>query len=148
VQTASQRLDDWIEQCRAGRVGPGGGLVPYAPPSDLVRSLLAELFEPVPETPHHRPRRSTEKLQDQLAYPPRLLSEDRAAAYVGFGPTKFSDLVAAGVMPPSVAVDGSTRWDRLDLDAAVENLKDRRRDPVKRDRDRLEERLRQMKEAS
>jgi hypothetical protein len=47
-------------------------------------------------------------------------------------------------MPPPVDVDGSKRWDRLELDAAVENLKDRRRDPVKRDRDRLEQRIRQM----
>jgi hypothetical protein len=43
-------------------------------------------------------------------------------------------------------VDGSKRWDRLDLDAAVEKLKDRRRDPITRDRDRLAERIEQLKE--
>jgi hypothetical protein len=90
------------------------------------------------------PHGSAEKLQDQLAYPPRLFSEDRAAAYVGFGLTKFSELVDDGIMPPPIDVDGTKRWDRLELDAAVENLKDRRRDPVKRDRDRLEERIRRI----
>jgi predicted DNA-binding transcriptional regulator AlpA len=88
--------------------------------------------------------RIVEKLQDQLCYPPRLLAADRAAAYIGFGPTKFSDMVADGRMPLPVDIDGSPRWDRLELDAAVENLKDRRRDPVARDHDRLEQRIRAM----
>jgi hypothetical protein len=88
-------------------------------------------------------RSPAQKLQDQLAYPPRLFSEDRAAPYVSFSPTKFSELVDDGIMPPPIDVDGSKRWDRLEIDAAVENLKDRRRDPVKY-RDRLEERVRQM----
>lgn len=86
------------------------------------------------------------KLQDQLSYPPRLMTSYRAAAYVGFGATKFLELVAAGIMPPSIDVDGNPRWDRHDLDAAVENLKDRRRDPVVRDRDRLQQRVRDMEE--
>jgi hypothetical protein len=79
--------------------------------------------------------------------PPRLLPADRAAAYVGCGATKFSELVDKGVMPKPVFLDdGMPRWDRLDLDAAVENLKERRCDPVKRDHDRLAERINQMKE--
>jgi predicted DNA-binding transcriptional regulator AlpA len=80
------------------------------------------------------------KLQDMLAYPPRLMSVDRAAAYVGFGATKFLELIDDHKMPPPIDVDGSPRWDRFDLDAAVEDLKDRRRNPVTRDRDRLRER--------
>jgi len=83
------------------------------------------------------------KLQDMLAYPPRLMSLDRAAAYVGFGATKFLELIDDRKMPPPIDVDGSPRWDRLDLDAAVEDLKDRRNDPVTRDRDRLHDRLRE-----
>ena len=47
-------------------------------------------------------------------------------------------------MPPPVNIDGSPRWDRFDLDSAVDNLKDRRRDPVTRDRDRLEQRINAM----
>jgi hypothetical protein len=88
--------------------------------------------------------RTTEKLQDQLAYPPRLMAGDRAAAYVGFGLTKFLEFVAEGIMPAAIDVDGNPRWDRLELDSAVENLKDRRHDPVTRDRERLQERLRTM----
>jgi hypothetical protein len=88
--------------------------------------------------------RTTQKLADQLAYPPRLMSADRAAAYVGFGATKFLELVAQDKMPAAIDIDGSPRWDRLDLDSAVENLKDRRHDPVTRDRERLQERLRTM----
>lgn len=82
-----------------------------------------------------------ERLQDSLAYPPRLMDLERAAAYVGFGRTKFMELVDQRKMPPPVDVDGNARWDRLDLDATVDDLKDRRRDPVKRSRMNLEERL-------
>ncbi len=82
-----------------------------------------------------------EKLQDQFGYPPRLMSLERAATYVGFGSTKFRELIDSGKMPPAIDVEGRPRWDRVELDAAVEDLKDRRRDPIKRSRDKLEERL-------
>jgi hypothetical protein len=59
-------------------------------------------------------------------FPPRLMELERAAAYVGFGRTKFQDLETAGLMPKPVDVDGSPRWDRLDLDRAVDDLKDKR----------------------
>jgi predicted DNA-binding transcriptional regulator AlpA len=95
-----------------------------------------------------RGRRMTEKLQDQLAYPPRLMAADRAAAYVGFGSTKFLELVDDGKMPRPIDIDGSKRWDRLDLDLAVENLKDRHCDPVTRDRERLDQRLRDLETAN
>jgi hypothetical protein len=93
-------------------------------------------------------RAIAEKLQDRLAYPPRLMDDARAAAYVGFGPTKFHELVDEGIMPSPVNIDGTPRWDRLELDGAVDNLKDRRRDPVTRDRDKLEQRIRAMEEGS
>jgi hypothetical protein len=63
---------------------------------------------------------------DGFAYPPRLMELERAAAYVGFGRTKFQDLEALGLMPKPVDVDGSPRWDRFDLDRAVDNLKEKR----------------------
>jgi hypothetical protein len=87
---------------------------------------------------------ASEKLQDHLAYPPRLLAADRAASYVRFGSTKFLEMVDDGRMLKPVDVDGSKRWDRFELDDAVDNLKDRRRDPVMRDRDRLQERINAM----
>jgi hypothetical protein len=56
-------------------------------------------------------RATAEKLQDRLAYPPRLMDEARAAAYVGFGTTKFGELVDEGIMPLPMDVDGTPRWD-------------------------------------
>jgi predicted DNA-binding transcriptional regulator AlpA len=85
-----------------------------------------------------------DKLGDHLAYPPRGMDVERAAAYVGFGRTKFLELVADGRMPPPIDIDGNPRWDRVDLDAAFEDLKQRRRDPVQRGRDRIHARLRQQ----
>ena len=82
-----------------------------------------------------------DRFQDHLGYPPRLMSLDRAATYVGFRTTKFKKLIGEGKMPEAIDVCGSPRWDRVDLDAAVDDLKDRRNDPVKRSRDRLEKRL-------
>jgi predicted DNA-binding transcriptional regulator AlpA len=80
-----------------------------------------------------------EKLQDNLAYPPRAMNADRAAAYIGLGKTKFLELVQAGRMPKPIEFDGAPRWDRFELDAAVEDWKDKRKDPVQRDRERLRE---------
>jgi predicted DNA-binding transcriptional regulator AlpA len=79
------------------------------------------------------------KFSDSAAYPPRGMELERAAAYVGFGRTKFLEMVEEGKMPKPVDFDGSPRWDRLDLDAAFDDWKARRRDPVKRDRDKLRE---------
>jgi hypothetical protein len=67
------------------------------------------------------------RVADSFAYPPRLMELERAAAYVGFGRTKFQDLESAGLMPKLVDVDGSPRWDRHDLDRAVDDLKEIKR---------------------
>ncbi len=85
-----------------------------------------------------------EKLADGLAYPPRGMDLERAAAYVGLGRTKFLELIEAGRMPRPVDVEGSPRWDRFDLDRAFEDFKERRRDPVQRGADRIRERLREQ----
>jgi predicted DNA-binding transcriptional regulator AlpA len=53
---------------------------------------------------------------------PRGLLREQAAAYVGFGATKFDELVNDGRMPRPKLIDGSKRWDRLKLDLAFEAL--------------------------
>jgi predicted DNA-binding transcriptional regulator AlpA len=65
-----------------------------------------------------------QRVADSFAYPPRLMELERAAAYVGLGPTKFSEMVKAGHMPKPVDLDGSPRWDRVDLDRTVDDLKE------------------------
>ena len=70
-------------------------------------------------------RAMTEKLQDCLAYPPRTLRAERAAAYLSMSTSSFLKLVEEGVMPKPVKIKGMTMWDRHDLDGAWENLKER-----------------------
>ena len=72
--------------------------------------------------------RYARKLADGLAYPPRLMDLERAAAYVGLGRTKFQEMIDAGHMPGPVDLDGSPRWDRYDLDRAVDDLKEIKRE--------------------
>lgn len=67
-----------------------------------------------------------EKLADHLAYQPRALRADRAAAYLSLSTSAFLRLVDDGVMPQPVRIHGIVAWDRLDLDAAFDDLKDRR----------------------
>lgn len=75
-----------------------------------------------------------EKLQDHLAYPPRTFRADRAAAYLSMATSTFLKLVDEGVMPKGIKVHGMTMWDRFELDAALDNLKeqegDRWRNPI------------------
>lgn len=61
---------------------------------------------------------------DSLSYPPRGLSRDDAARYVGVGVTKFDEMVADGRMPKPKRVDGRVVWDRLRLDAHFTDLPD------------------------
>lgn len=61
---------------------------------------------------------------DPLAYPPRGLSREEAARYVGVGITKFGAMVADGRMPRPKRVDGRVIWDRLRIDAAFTDLPD------------------------
>ena len=63
------------------------------------------------------------KLADALAYPPRGLRLERAAAYVGMSKTSFLTAVADNTMPKPVRWRGLVIWDRLELDAAFEDLK-------------------------
>jgi predicted DNA-binding transcriptional regulator AlpA len=86
-----------------------------------------------------------ERLLDHLAYPPRGMDVEHAASYVGLGRTKFLEMVEAGLMPRPVDLDGSPRWDRLDVDRAFEDLKEQRHDPRKAGRARIQARLDQQK---
>ncbi len=59
---------------------------------------------------------------DSFFYPPRGLSREEAARYVGFGSTTFDKLVKDGRMPKGKRVDGRIVWDRFALDLAFNDL--------------------------
>jgi predicted DNA-binding transcriptional regulator AlpA len=65
----------------------------------------------------------SQKLADQMAYPPRALRVDRAAAYLSISPDAFLRLVKEGLLPEPVKIGGITTWDRLELDSAYDALK-------------------------
>lgn len=54
--------------------------------------------------------------------PPRGLSRERAAEYIGLSPSKFDQLVRDGRMPPPKFVDRRKVWDRVALDCAFGEL--------------------------
>ncbi|MGV1784342.1 MULTISPECIES: helix-turn-helix transcriptional regulator [Agrobacterium] len=59
-----------------------------------------------------------------IFYPPRGMSRDEAARYIGVGITKFDQMVKDGRMPKPKRVDGRTIWDRIKLDDAFTRLPD------------------------
>lgn len=71
------------------------------------------------------------KLQDALAYAPRGMNAERAAAYCDLSKTKFLELVDTGVLPTARDLGGVPRWDRKALDAAWDAL-DNRKKPAHR----------------
>ncbi len=64
----------------------------------------------------------TTKLADHLAYPPRAMKAERAAAYLSMSRSKFLDLVDHGKLPKPVHIDGMVLWDRLALELAFEEM--------------------------
>jgi predicted DNA-binding transcriptional regulator AlpA len=64
---------------------------------------------------------------DSLAYPPRGMSRDEAARYIGVGVTKFDEMVADRRMPRPKRVDGRVIWDRFKLEAAFTDLPENNR---------------------
>ena len=66
----------------------------------------------------------SEKLQDTLAYPPRLLRADRAASYLAMGERTFLRLVADGKLPKPKRIGGVVAWDRYRLDAYIDDTDD------------------------
>ena len=65
------------------------------------------------------------KFQDDLAYPPRAMKADRAAAYLDMSRSKFLELVKQERLPTPKIIDGVRVWDRLALDAAFNDFPDR-----------------------
>jgi hypothetical protein len=65
------------------------------------------------------------KFQDHLAYPPRAMKAERAAAYLDMLRSKFLELVEQGRLPKPKIIDGIRVWDRLALDAAFDDFPDR-----------------------
>jgi len=61
---------------------------------------------------------------DPIAYPPRGLSREEAARYIGVGTSKFDELVSDRRMPKPKRVDGRVIWDRVALDLAFAELPD------------------------
>ena len=59
---------------------------------------------------------------DAIAYPPRGLSREEAARYVGVSVTKFDEMVIDRRMPKPRKVDQRNVWDRHQLDAAFSEL--------------------------
>ncbi|TPM53229.1 hypothetical protein FJ959_22110 [Mesorhizobium sp. B2-2-4] len=63
-----------------------------------------------------------ERAPDSIAYPPRGLSREEAARYIGVGPTLFDEMVADGRMPRPKRANSRTLWDRIQLDAFFTDL--------------------------
>ena len=71
---------------------------------------------------------------DSLWYPPRGMSRDEAARYIGVGVTKFEEMVAAREMPKPKAIGKRRVWDRVQLDIYFTGLPeaDERRDSLEK----------------
>ena len=54
--------------------------------------------------------------------PPRGLSREEAAAYVGISPSLFDIMINDGRMPGPKRINSRVVWDRLKLDAAFDAL--------------------------
>lgn len=63
---------------------------------------------------------------DPTGYPPRGMSREEAARYVGVGVTKFDQMVTDGRMPRPKKIDGRVIWDRLKIEAAFTDLPEER----------------------
>lgn len=62
---------------------------------------------------------------DAFSYPPRGLSREEAARYIGVGSTLFDEMVADGRMPKPKRINSRTVWDRVALDIAFTSLPDK-----------------------
>jgi hypothetical protein len=59
-----------------------------------------------------------------LSLPPRGLSREEAAAYIGVSPSLFDILVKDRRMPIPKRINSRVVWDRLKLDVAFEAMDD------------------------
>src|SRR5262249_32169227 len=81
----------------------------------------------VPKRRQRKPRREPERIAPpanalRTEFPPRGLSREDAAAYVGVSARKFDELVADGRMPKPVRIDGRVIWDPRPLDQKFDAL--------------------------
>lgn len=68
--------------------------------------------------------------RDSIPYPPRGLSREEAARYVGVGATTFDGLVQDGRMPKPMRLGKRVIWDRLKIEAAFADLDEGGRENV------------------
>jgi len=71
-------------------------------------------------------------MSDATAYPPRGLSREEAARYVGVGTTTFDGLVQEGRMPKPMRLGKRVIWDRLKIEAAFADLDEARENGIDR----------------
>ena len=64
-----------------------------------------------------------------MSLPPRGLSREQAAAYIGVSASTFDLLVRDGRMPPPKRINTRTIWDRHRLDEMFDALDDRDENP-------------------
>lgn len=57
-----------------------------------------------------------------LSCPPRGLSREQVAQYIGVSVTLFLELVGDGRMPKPKKINGRVVWDKLKVDAAFDQL--------------------------
>jgi predicted DNA-binding transcriptional regulator AlpA len=57
-----------------------------------------------------------------ISLPPRGLSREQAAAYIGVSPALFDEMVKDGRMPKPKRPNTRTIWDRRQLDRAFDRL--------------------------
>jgi predicted DNA-binding transcriptional regulator AlpA len=66
----------------------------------------------------------TLRVVDNFSWTPRAMRVEAAAGYLGMSRSMFLRLVDEGVMPRPIKIGSMTTWDRLDLDAAYDALKE------------------------
>lgn len=101
--------------CRACRFSLGG---PHNSPPPGHR------YADIVTTTAQDPNVGWPSMNDAISYPPRGLSRDEAARYVGVGSTLFDEMVADGRMPRPKQVNSRAVWDRVALDIAFTSLPD------------------------
>lgn len=70
--------------------------------------------------------------RNSIPYPPRGLSREEAAHYIGVGATTFDGLVQDGRMPKPMRLGKRVIWDRLKVDAAFVDLDEGRENVIDR----------------
>jgi excisionase family DNA binding protein len=70
--------------------------------------------------------------RNSIPYPPRGLSREEAAHYIGVGATTFDGLVQDGRMPKPMRLGKRVIWDRLKVEAAFVDLDEGRENVIDR----------------